>query len=298
MDVNKINYSLHTHTAGFDGLNSVEDMIAQAVQLGFKVLGFSNHFIVHPYIKKSAFYKYAESEGYANIYNETVDEALSRFIPHYQQVRGLRSKYKNIKLLCGMEMDLFNYPEWENNANRAVRILQPDYIIGAKHFLEWTNNRVLNIHDIKNAPENEREQLLRSYYQQFNDDFVDLVVRKINFDISFFAHFNLPQKLGLSDDKMENFVLKRFSLMGLPIELNTSLIMNANYTTASRAKTFESVSKTNIPVVFSDDAHKVSQLGKRFNDVLGLAQQHGITNVCTDASDLQNFIKINIQKIR
>ena len=296
MAVNKVNYSLHTHTIGFDGQNSVEEMVKRAVQLGFSVLGFSNHFIVHPYIKQSRMYKYAESGGYADIYSESTDDALTRFIPHYQQVRALQIKYKNIKLLCGMEMDLFNYPGWADNVNRAVRILHPDYVIGARHFLEWTNNRILNIHDIKNAPGQESNQLLRAYYQQFDDDFVDLVMRQINFDISFFAHFNLPQKLGLVDDKMENYVLKKLSLMGVPIELNTSLIKNGNYNASNRLKIFNSISKTNIPVILSDDAHKVSQIGNHFDDVFNQAWQSGITNICTNADELQNFIKINVQK--
>ncbi len=298
MIANKVNYSLHTHTIGFDGQNSVEEMVNRAIQLGFSVLGFSNHFIVHPYIKQSRMYKYAETGGYANIYSETVDEVLARFIPHYQQVRALQFKYKNIKLLCGMEMDLFNYPGWADNVNHAVRILQPDYVIGARHFLEWTNNSVLNIHDIKNAPEQESGQLLRAYYQQFDYGFVDLIMHQIKFNISFFAHFNLPQKLGLNDDRMENYVLKRFSLMGIPIELNTSLIKNGNYPVSSRLKTFESISKTGVPVIISDDAHKVSQIGNHFDDILNLAQQSGITNICSDAGDLQNFIRINIQRKR
>ena len=61
-------FTLHTHTVGFDGRNSVEEMVKRAIELGFETIGFSNHFIVHPDIKNSKMYKYAVRDGYQNIY--------------------------------------------------------------------------------------------------------------------------------------------------------------------------------------------------------------------------------------
>ena len=46
------NYTLHTHTVGFDGRNAVMEMVNRARELGLKTIGISNHFIVHLHIKK------------------------------------------------------------------------------------------------------------------------------------------------------------------------------------------------------------------------------------------------------
>ena len=46
-------YTLHTHTVGFDGQDSVRAMVECARDKGFNTIGISNHFIVNPLIKKT-----------------------------------------------------------------------------------------------------------------------------------------------------------------------------------------------------------------------------------------------------
>ena len=87
------NFSLHTHTIGFDGKNTVEEMVRAAQNIGFKKLGISNHFIVHPNIKDSKMYAYSLRGGYHNIYNATFDEAIEKFI----ELTGT-SDYKHWKI--------------------------------------------------------------------------------------------------------------------------------------------------------------------------------------------------------
>ena len=41
-------FTLHTHTIGFDGKSLIAEMAKRASELGFKTIGFSNHFILHP----------------------------------------------------------------------------------------------------------------------------------------------------------------------------------------------------------------------------------------------------------
>lgn len=79
-------YTLHTHTIGFDGQNSVQDMVKRARELGFDTIGISNHLIVNPGVKESKMYLYAVHGGYSTIYSSSFDEALSRFIPHYSEL--------------------------------------------------------------------------------------------------------------------------------------------------------------------------------------------------------------------
>ena len=71
-------FSLHTHSLGFDGRNTEQEMLAQAEPLGWTHLGFSNHFIVHPEIKKAPMYAYALKGGYHNIYSSSFDEVIAK----------------------------------------------------------------------------------------------------------------------------------------------------------------------------------------------------------------------------
>ena len=67
-------FSLHTHTIGFDGRNTEEEMLSTATELGWSHIGFSNHFIVHPAIKDAPMYQYACQRGYDNIYSSSLLE--------------------------------------------------------------------------------------------------------------------------------------------------------------------------------------------------------------------------------
>ena len=71
------NFSLHTHTIGFDGRNTEEEMLLKASEKGLKTIGFSNHFIVYPTIKEAKMYQYAVKGGYDTIYT-------SSFVDYYQ----------------------------------------------------------------------------------------------------------------------------------------------------------------------------------------------------------------------
>ena len=84
------------HTIGFDGKNSVPEMICRAKELGFKTVGISNHFIVNPNIKQSLMYSYSLRGGYSNIYSSSFDEIMKKFVPHYEKIERLKSEN------CGM----------------------------------------------------------------------------------------------------------------------------------------------------------------------------------------------------
>ena len=72
-------FSLHTHTIGFDGKHTEEQMLKQAKDLGWSKIGFSNHFIVCPYIKETKMYEAALQRGYQNIYSSSFEEAIEKF---------------------------------------------------------------------------------------------------------------------------------------------------------------------------------------------------------------------------
>ncbi len=99
--------NLHTHTCYCDGRDAPEDMIKQAVSLGFRTLGFSGH-------------------GYCSHDTDacmTVDGEAE----YYHEIRRLREKYRDvIDVRLGMERDYFN----ENH------FFTYEYEIGSVHYIE------------------------------------------------------------------------------------------------------------------------------------------------------------------
>ena len=73
-------FTLHTHTLGFDGKNTIQEMAKTAEDNGMEFIGISNHFIVHPQIKNTRFYGFSVSGGYSNIYHDNSDEIYNEFI--------------------------------------------------------------------------------------------------------------------------------------------------------------------------------------------------------------------------
>lgn len=284
-----IDYTLHTHTSGFDGRNTPEQMIFRAKACGMHTIGFSNHFIVHPYIKKSRMYDYALRGGYACIYNDNVENAINMFAEHYKNVRNLRADFPDMNILCGMEMDWFKYDGWRDVANYAIRRLKPDYIIGAMHFIDKGAKGVLNIHDIQNAAPVESRRLLREYYQNLMQ-LAEFDWRDMGFKFNWIAHFDLPRKLGMNSKDMEHGVLDSLGANGIPLELNSALIMNPNYLILSDI--FDKIAETNLPIIISDDAHGVARIGADFGNVLHIASAHGIKNICMKSNLLKKFVGV------
>ncbi len=103
-------------------------MLQQAEKLGWSHIGISNHFIVHPNIKKSLMYQYAQKGNYAAIYSESFDEAIDKFAAHYQRIDEINQASKT-KILKGMEVDYFDSENWYRGFTKALKYLKPDYII-------------------------------------------------------------------------------------------------------------------------------------------------------------------------
>lgn len=287
---NTTNYTLHTHTVGFDGRNTAIEMINTARDRGFKTIGFSNHFIVHPGIYKSKMYQYAVRGGYANIYSDSIETAIGRFLPHYQEVRALRAQYPDMNILLGMEMDYFRNPAWADNMAQAIRVLQPDYVIGATHFIEHPDFGIMNVHDMKNAPMAETRHLVYAYYDKLAA-LAGLNWNDLGFRINWIAHFDLPKKVGLHNPVAECAAIQAISKNNMPIELNTALIKNKNYLCYCPA--WNKIAEMNIPVILSDDAHDVSRIGANFDEVAKMAQEFGIKNICYRSDLLNKFVKIH-----
>ena len=265
----KQKYTLHTHTSGFDGKNTIAEMVACAQSMGFNTVGISNHFIVHPNIKHSKMYSFSVHGGYSNIYASDFDEVLSRFIPHYAELDKIQAQTPDIKILRGMEVDFFDNPKWRTGFEKCISILKPDYIIGSCHFIEY-NNTLLNSHDWQNADSDFQDILLKTYWSN--------IARAAQTGIfNWMAHLDLPKKanIGKSEKwaKYENAAVDTIGKSGTAIEINTGHYRPYCYEPYPSNRILQMVSDYDIPVLISDDAHAVSQIGRHFDEAENLINQ-------------------------
>ncbi len=97
--------NIHTHTNLCDGKDSPEQMVQQALTMGFDSLGFSSH---------------APTPFRMDYCIQNTDEYIS-------EIKALKEKYKNdIQIYLGIEED----------ANALIERERFEYIIGSLHFLK------------------------------------------------------------------------------------------------------------------------------------------------------------------
>jgi len=274
-------FTLHTHTIGFDGKNTVLEMVSSARAAGFDTLGVSNHFIVHPKIKQSRMYPYAVRGGYSAIYSDSFDEVMDKFRAHYTELRQLQSE-SNIRILCGAEVDFFPTRAWRDGFLRAVDELSPDYLIGSAHFVYYDGN-LCNVHDIANVDADVRDEILGIYWD-------NVAVAATSGLFNFMAHIDLPKKVGIGrTDKWcaaENRALDAIADSGTAMEINTGLYRPEIYEPYPSARILRAATARNIPVLLSDDAHAANQIGRHFDDARQFAHDCGVNNFIT----LQNLL--------
>lgn len=269
-------FTLHTHTIGFDGRNTPAEMIACARDMGFRTIGISNHFTVHPQIKSSKLYQAAAARGYDAIYSASFSEAIDKFAPHYAELEKLGAE-SDIKVLRGLEVDFFDSPEWHAGFEQAYKILQPDYVIGSAHLVEY-NGRLCNMHDIGPAPWVLRRIMLREYWEK-----VGLAGESGLF--TWLAHLDLPKKCRLDDDMMwqsvHQNIVSRIAKSGTPLEINTTPYDDDRDQPYPSRSIMEMVAEHDIPVLISDDAHRADQIGRHFDRAEQFARSCGVKNFMT-----------------
>lgn len=268
----KQRYTLHTHSLGFDGKSTVQQMIDTARDMGFYTIGISNHFIVHPNIKQAPMYQYSVRGGYSNIYASGFDEVMGRFVPHYDELEILREQNPDIKILRGLEVDFFDDLNWQKNFEKCIAILRPDYTIGSCHFI-LHNGVLLNSHDWAKADCDTRDILLKQYWN-------NIAIAATSGLFTWMAHLDLPKKVGLGREyKWQGYEDKAVSAIaksGVGTEINTSGYKTGCDEPYPSIRILKMLASANVPVVISDDAHAASQIGRHFARAENLIHDLGL----------------------
>ncbi|MBO5705020.1 MAG: PHP domain-containing protein [Alphaproteobacteria bacterium] len=269
-------FNLHTHTIEFDGKNTAAEMVDVAVACGIKTVGFSNHFIVHKNITGTNFYSYAVLGGYKNIYSDNFDKTILMFKKHYQDLEQVAAQ-KKVKILRGMEVDYFPNVHWVRGFENAMRVLKPDYLIGACHLFEF-DGRLCNIHDIKMADADTQDKMLTVYWRKIQE-----IVKSGMF--TFLAHIDLPRRVNLGlDDKwidIEQQVVDVIAKNKIPVEINTALYKYCGQPHPTN-RIMKMCADANVSMFLSDDSHHISQVARNFEDAKKYADDFGVRLIGLD----------------
>ena len=265
------NYSLHTHTKGFDGSNTVDEMVASAKELGWSRIGISNHFIVYPDIERTRMYKFAERLGYSAIYSTSFDEAVQKIQDNFDEIDRVRDE-TGFTIYKAIEADFFNTVEWKVGFEDACRKLKPDYVIASAHYVEY-DGTLMNMHDMVHLSDEHKDAIVCRYWNNIRQ-----AVTYGNFD--FMAHLDLLKRCGLgTEERWMDEEAKTVDLIAeskMPVEINTAR-MDKIGEPIPTLRMLKLLFQYNIPLFLSDDAHSAAKLEQNYEKVENLLSQNNLS---------------------
>lgn len=259
------NFSYHSHTIFSDGSNSVEEMLEQAVKLGWEKIGISDHMIIHKGIKKTLFYNRVCQENCSHVAHDDFNEAKEFFARNADYIRKVSKNYP-IKVYVGFEVDYFTYNGWEEEFKDFINQIDHDYLISGNHFFLNENCDIVgDISDYKNKEYCDSLVNIDKYIH-FHFQTIEKAVRSKIFN--FLAHLDYVRKVKVYES--EKFtsdhiqVVKALKEAGMGCEFSTKgLRKDGDYYPQNNI--LRELVKEKVPLVISDDAHKTTELGYAFD---------------------------------
>ncbi len=259
-------FSYHTHTIFSDGANNVDEMLGQAVKLGWTEIGISDHMIIHKNIKKVPYYNFLKTHNQTNIAYDDFDEALIKFNEHAKEVRLVSRKYPSIKVRVGYEVDYFTYSGWQTEFENFCKQLDYDYMLTGNHFfLSEDGEYLLDISCYNSLPENEKPELMEVYVHRH----LQTVKRAVNSGLfNFLAHIDYVRKVKGYNQNLCNAdydaIITALAKNNMATELSTKGLRKSDDFFPCCDLLNKIIAK-NIPLVISDDAHRCSEVGYMFD---------------------------------
>jgi HisJ family histidinol phosphate phosphatase len=268
------NFTIHTHTTVSDGKNTPQEMAAHAAKQGFKIIGFSDHFIVNPNFVGTDLYAKLQNSNHANIYNTDFQKTTSVFQQAFADTEHIAAK-NNIKILRGLELDVFSGDKWLQDLKKSVDVLKPDYIIGSAHFIEY-NNKIYNMYDIQHASAELADELVVAYWKK-----IQFIAKSGLCNIM--AHLDLPRRRDTGTEEkwadLERETVEVIAKQKLPVEINTALYTEEQTFPHPAPRIMKMCAEYNIPMFVSDDAHSAIHLAHKFGAAQNYAKRFGINLV-------------------
>ena len=259
------NFSYHTHTLFSDGADSLEDMVKRAKKIGFTHIGLSDHLIVHKDFYRSEYISFLQKKSCNHVFNSNFPDILDRFKRHCDEIRSI-SRKENFRILVGFEVDYFTYDGWEDELRDFLRQLDYDYLISGNHmFFDEAGLNVFDAGDLKKMYNDlsQQKEFIRRHFNTMKKA-VDSGL------FTFLAHLDYVRKVGVDVCSKDDFLDEKIAVLnslennGCGIEISTKGLRKINDFYPS-GNILDEISKRNIPVVISDDAHRCDELGLSFD---------------------------------
>lgn len=258
-------FSYHTHTDFSDGADSLHKMLEQAVRLGWEEIGVSDHLIIHKNMKQSPSWEQLQSYTDGKIYRDDFNAAKEIFQRHGEMFRKAVKNYP-LKVYLGYEVDYFPYEGWEEQFRDFIKDIDHDYLVNGNHFLLTEDALTLvDIFRYEDLPYHDTpdtlEACLKRHYRT-----IEKAVRSGLF--TFLAHLDYARKI----EAHKNYpllaerlaIVKALKETGMACELSTKGLRKIGDFYPEDC-IIDALVKSEIPIVISDDAHSVDQLGKDFD---------------------------------
>lgn len=257
------NFTYHCHTNSFgifDGRNSTEEMINKAKQIGFVKMGISNHLAFHPNMPNQSKMFFSDFNKACDVYKKVMEE-----------IRTV-SLNLNFDVKIGFEVDFFPSLEWRKLFEKIQKEIKADYYISATHYLrDKKEEYIMNLYYLQRHPEIRIDNNdITVYLNNYWDNIIESI--KSGY-FNFIAHLDVCKLFNYcitpewDDRKWEVIeVLDRYKQ---PYELNTSGWIRIGEQ-HPHTWMIEELSKRNVPIIVSDDAHSIDTLAQHFEQAENL----------------------------
>jgi histidinol-phosphatase (PHP family) len=267
MESNIMYSNYHCHSSFSDGTGSPEDIVLEAIRLGMRSIGISEHAPL-PFVT-------------------SWNMPLSRTAEYFENIQNLKFKYKNqIEIYCGLEIDYIN--EIYNQINQLVKFYNIDYIIGSIHFLGIKNNGEFWNTDgdaeefndgAEQIFENNGEKMVESYFDAVTE-MINLLKPTIIGHIDKFRMHNLGNKFFDEDSiyykNAAIEALRTAKRNNCIIEFNTrGLYKHSGQITYPSEWMLKQMQLNKIPVTVNSDSHNPNEITKEFNTAFSLLKRTG-----------------------
>ncbi len=249
--------NLHTHTPYCDGKSSAEDIVLQAIALGYESIGFSGHsyteFDPEPSMSPP------ESEAYA------------------KEINALKDKYKDrIEIYLGIEQDIYS----------PAPSFKPDYIIGSVHYLDVGGEKA-SVDNTAALAEEAVNKYFSGSWLAFAEKYYEtarFAAEKTGADIV--GHFDLVTKFNEGSRYFDENDLRyrtaaidalRYEIDHCSLfEINTGGIYRKKRTTPYPAEFLLcEINRLGGEIILSSDSHNAESLGFMFKEAAELAKKCG-----------------------
>lgn len=248
--------NFHTHTTFCDGKNTAEEMVEQALSLGFTQLGFSGHMDPDIHMDINAY---------------------------FDEIHRLRDLHKDrLEILCGVELDNVYDPKCADGA---------DYIIGSTHFLDVRSDIPMSVDNTEEYMACLANEFFGGDYYELSKAYYELeaqVYNRLHCDIV--GHFDLVTRFNdemhFLDENEPRYWIPALTAMehlvrqGVPFEINCGAVnLKRKKELYPNLFLLRHLREFGGEIFINSDAHQKEFLNGGFDQAVRAAIECGFTHV-------------------